>query len=66
MFPNNASYQPKIGWMLHQQSNTANYMGAIHGGGNRLNAQDTDGIQFYFSSGNIESGTIKVYGRNVS
>ena len=66
MFPNNASYQPKIGWMLHQQSNTANYMGAIHGGGVRLNAQDTDGIQFYFSSGNIESGTIKVYGRNVS
>lgn len=66
MFPNNASYQPKIGWMLHQQSHTADYVGAIHGVGVRLNAQDTDGIQFYFSSGNIESGTIKVYGRNVS
>lgn len=34
----------------------------IFGGGHRNTAQDTDAIQFLFSSGNIASGTYAVYG----
>lgn len=65
MLPNNTAYHPRIAWRVwgFGPSNIPNsHMGtACH-----LTAQDTDGIQFLFSSGNIESGTIKVYGRNVS
>ncbi len=38
--------------------------GGVHliGGGSRMTAQDTDGIRFFFSSGNITSGDYAVYG----
>ena len=32
------------------------------GGGNRLSAANVDAVQVYFSTGNIASGTIKMYG----
>jgi hypothetical protein len=34
----------------------------VTGAGSRLSSADVDAIRFYFSSGNIESGTITMYG----
>jgi hypothetical protein len=34
----------------------------IQGGGARLSAADVDAVRFLFSSGNITSGTIRMYG----
>lgn len=35
---------------------------ANYGGGARNSSADVDGLRFYFGSGNIESGTITIYG----
>ena len=63
MLPNNSAYFTKIGWRIWGHNDKPN---SQFGVGLRKTAQDTDAVQFLFSSGNIESGTIKVYGRNVS
>jgi len=42
--------------------NTSGAMVHLSGGGARLSAEDTDAIRFLFSSGNITSGTIRMYG----
>ena len=42
--------------------NTGSYTYVIDGVGRRLSAADVDAIQFLFSSGNIASGTFKLYG----
>jgi hypothetical protein len=34
----------------------------VTGAGSRLSSADVDGIRFYFNNGNIESGTITMYG----
>jgi hypothetical protein len=46
-----------IGW-----GNTSGALVGVHGTGARLAAQDTDGVQFLFESGNISSGSYAVYG----
>ena len=35
---------------------------AFVGGGRRLSAADVNGVRFYMNTGNIASGTIKMYG----
>ena len=42
--------------------NTAGAMVQLELGGARLSAADVDAVRFLFSSGNIESGTIRMYG----
>jgi hypothetical protein len=42
--------------------NTSGAPVGANANGRRLAAQDTDGLRFLFSSGNIASGTIKMYG----
>ena len=43
--------------------NNASFRGVtINGGGDRQSAADVDAVRFQFSSGNIESGTITMYG----
>jgi hypothetical protein len=41
---------------------TSSGLVGLHGTGARLAAQDTDGVQFLFESGNISSGNYAVYG----
>lgn len=45
------------GWV-----NGSNVALPLYGTGRRLSAADVDAIRFLFSSGNIESGTIRMYG----
>jgi len=42
--------------------NTAGAMVQLSGGGARLSAADVDAVRFLFSSGNISSGVIRMYG----
>ena len=42
--------------------NLEHLVGSSHLIANPLNNNDVDGIQFLFSSGNITSGKVKVYG----
>ncbi len=46
--------------MLYDAATGVNFQ--INGGGKRLADQDTDALRFRFSSGNIASGTIRMYG----
>ena len=62
MLPNNSAYFTRIGWRIWGHNDKPNSQMGV---GLRKTAQDTDGVQFLFSSGNIESGTIKVYGWKV-
>ncbi len=65
MLPNNSAYLTRIGWRIWGTGSSSKPNSQM-GVGLHKTAQDTDAVQFLFSSGNIESGTIKVYGRNVS
>ena len=44
------------------KAGNSNASSAFQGGGMRLSAGIVDGLQFFFSSGNISSGTFKLYG----
>ena len=65
-FPHVTTVRTVAGWTIFGDAGGSSYSNILTGSGMRLTAQDTDGLQFLFSSGNIASGTIKVYGRNVS
>lgn len=53
----------RFSWQGTYQSNDAVQNGTyINGGGFRQSAADVDAVRFLFSSGNIESGTITMYG----
>jgi hypothetical protein len=59
--PSNTGLYTSISSHGHYQdgaADTLNYQSA----GTRISAADVDAIQFYFSSGNIESGEINLYG----
>lgn len=43
-------------------TNTAGSLTTVDGAGQRISAADVDAVQFLFSSGNIESGEIRLYG----
>ena len=45
---------------------SANHIERCHTIGERSSAADVDAIQFLFSSGNVESGTFKLYGLKAS
>lgn len=53
----------QINWALTMTASDSDYSAVIiSGAGTRLSSADVDAFQFLFSSGNIESGTVNVYG----
>lgn len=52
----------KFTWLVGHNDSGGSGFQISNGGGERESAADVDGIQILFSSGNIESGTISVYG----
>jgi hypothetical protein len=59
--PFNASIYSRISAEMEAMYTTGLFR-TIRSGGVRLNAEDTDAIQFYFSGGTIASGKYEVYG----
>jgi hypothetical protein len=60
LYPSNSSTKTVINYKGHRNDGDPALM---NGGGQRLNAEATDGIQFFFSSGDISSGSsITCYG----
>lgn len=51
----------RLSWLLSATNNAANAM-LLTGAGARITAADVDGVRFFMSSGNIASGTIRMYG----
>lgn len=60
-FAGNASTQTRLDTHLTYDSQVNN-INTVISGCRRVAAQDTDAMRFYFSSGNIASGTIRMYG----
>jgi hypothetical protein len=58
----NAAIEPRILGRATYHGNTNDDLYTIQHGGRRVNAQDTDAMQFFFSSGNIASGSWALYG----
>ena len=50
-----------VTWNLFYEDSGGVHIPSV-GGGTRLSSADVDAVQFLFSSGNIESGTITMYG----
>jgi len=48
-------------WQVMSVSSSGN-LEVVNGGGWRLSQADVDAVRFLFSSGNLESGTITMYG----
>jgi hypothetical protein len=44
------------------QNSGASRLNKVSGGGNRANVEVVNAVRFAFSSGNLSSGTIKLYG----
>ena len=61
-FPHVTTTRTVAGWTIFGDAGGSSYSNILTGSGMRLTAQDTDGLQFLFSSGYITSGTIKAYG----
>jgi len=60
LYPSNSSTKTVVNFKGHRNDGDPALM---NGGGQRLNAEATDGIQFFFSSGDISSGSsITCYG----
>jgi len=51
-----------VTYQLMYKDNGAGSYASISGGGVRLSAADVNAVQFLFSTGNLESGTISMYG----
>ena len=47
---------------INHFTNSSGTEGCVYGGGARLSTGDVDAVRFLFSSGNITSGTIRMYG----
>jgi hypothetical protein len=61
MTPASANYC-KIMWDMSVTGNTSGDLNLYKGGGRHKTAQNVDGFRFLMSSGNIASGTIRLYG----
>ena len=48
--------------VMYESSSASAVPNTTRGGGYRISAADVDAIQFLFSSGNVESGTLNLYG----
>jgi hypothetical protein len=60
-FRGSASMYPILNWTLGSLDQSTLHR-SFYGGGSRLSAAAIDAVQLLFSSGNIASGTVRIYG----
>ena len=61
LYSPSAASPVRMTWDIFHNNNAGNPI-KTNGGGTRVANADVDAIQFYFSTGNVSSGTIKMYG----